>query len=93
MEKKLKAIKASTIIICITLFICVIILAFQFVKMANLRNKQNNLELYKSELTQQIQTYDATNNYYNNQDEYFESYAREVLGWGLSDEVWYTISK
>ena len=91
MEKKIKAIKFTTIITCIVLFVCVIVLTFQFVKMANLREKLENLENYKSELVNQINTYDATNTYYNNnRTEYLENYAREVLGWGLSNDTWYT---
>ena len=57
----------------------------------NLREKNSNLESYKAELIEQINTYDATNSYYNNnRTEYLENYAREVLGWGQAGDTWYT---
>ena len=91
MEKKLKAIKLITIISSIIMFACIIILTFQFIKIGNLRQKSNNLESYKTELVEQINNYDTTNNYYNNnRTEYLENYAREVLGWGLDGDTWYT---
>ena len=91
MEKKVKAIKFITVITCAVLFVSIVVLAFQFVKIANLREKSTNLENYKAELVDQINTYDATNSYYNNnRTEYLENYAREVLGWGLDSDTWYT---
>lgn len=91
MEKKIKAIKFTTVLICSLLFLCIITLTFQFVKITNLKQKSSNLTSYRSELIDQINTYDATNSYYNNnRTEYLESYAREVLGWGLDNETWYT---
>ena len=91
MEKRLKAIKITTIIACVVIFACLIILTFQFVKIANLKEKSRNLETYRTELIEQINTYDTANDYYNNnRTEYLENYAREVLGWGLKGEKWYT---
>ncbi|MGN0961180.1 MAG: hypothetical protein ACI4PF_03145 [Christensenellales bacterium] len=91
MEKKIKAIKITTIITCIVMFACILVLTFQFIKIGNLKEKTNNLEAYRNELIQEINTYDTTNDYYNNnRTEYLEGYAREVLGWGLSGETWYT---
>lgn len=93
MEKKIKAMKFITVITCAVLFLSVVVLAFQFVKIANLKEKNSNLENYKAELVEQINTYDATNTYYNNnRTEYLENYAREVLGWGLDSDTWYTSS-
>ena len=91
MEKKIKAVKFTTVIICALLFVCAVVLAFQFVKIANLKQKSNSLDTYRGELVEQINTYEATNAYYNNnRTEYLESYAREVLGWGLDTDYWYT---
>lgn len=91
MDKKIKAVKITTIITCIAIFTCVVILTFQFIKIANLKEKTNNLNSYKTELVNEINTYNSANNYYNNnRTEYLESYAREVLGWGLDNETWYT---
>ena len=92
MDKKAKVITISTVITCIVIFVCAIILVCQFIKIANLREKTANLETYKQQLEQQINNYDSANNYYSN-TEYLEKYAREVLGWGLDNEEWYTIKK
>ena len=94
MEKKIKIIKISTILTSIVMFISIIVLAFQFIKIANLRDKTNKLEAHKQELVQQINEYDSANAYYsNNRTEYIENYAREVLGWGQANDTWYTSSK
>ena len=94
MEKKIKGIKIATVLICIIMFVSIIVLALQFIKIANLREKSNNLESYKEELITQINDYDVTNSYYNNnRTEYLENYAREVLGWGQSGDTWYTAKK
>lgn len=76
------------------MFISIIVLVFQFIKIANLKQKTENLETYKQELVQQINEYDSANAYYsNNRTEYLENYAREVLGWGKADDTWYTSGK
>jgi len=93
MEKKIKVIKIITILTCIILFMCTLILSFQFVKIANLREKSKDLENRKTEIISQINEYDATNKFYNNRTEYLENYAREVLGWDLNNDTWYTTSK
>ena len=94
MEKKIKVVKAITVIACIIIFTCTIILAFQFTKIANLRTKEKTLATYKTEIIKQINTYDTANSYYsNNRTEYLENYAREVLGWGLGNDTWYTSNK
>ena len=71
------------------MFISIIILAVQFIKIANLREKAQNLEEYKTQLVEEIYTYDAANAYYNG-TEYLENYAREVLSWGKEGDTWYT---
>jgi uncharacterized membrane protein affecting hemolysin expression len=94
MKKKIKGIKIATVLICIIMFVSIIVLALQFIKIANLREKSNYLESYKEELITQINDYDVTNSYYNNnRTEYLENYAREVLGWGQSGDTWYTAKK
>ena len=73
------------------MFVCIIILTLQFIKIANLREKTEKLETYRTELTEQINNYNTANDYYgNNRTEYLENYARETLGWGLKDDTWYT---
>ena len=90
MEKKVKTIKIVTAITFVVMFICIIVLALQFVKIANLKEKNQSLNSYKQELINEISNYNSANSYYdNNQSEYLENYAREVLGWGKADETWY----
>lgn len=91
MDKKIKAIKISTVIVSVIMFVCIIILAFQFIKIANLKEKTKSLETYKENLIKDITTYDSANAYYNNnREEFLEDYAREVLGWGNGDDTWYS---
>ncbi|MBE5736084.1 MAG: hypothetical protein E7356_01820 [Clostridiales bacterium] len=94
MEKKAKAIKITTVLTCIVIFVCTVVLVFQFIKIGNLRDKTESLQAHKTELIEQINNYDQANAYYNNnRQEYLENYAREVLGWGLDGDTWYTIAQ
>jgi len=91
MEKHIKAIKITTIISIIIMFVCIIILACQLFKINNLKEKNTQLQTQKEQLIEEIYNYNTTNSYYgNNRQEYLENYAREMLGWGESDEIWYT---
>ena len=91
MNKNLKAIKIITIISIILMFVCIIVLTCQLFKINNLKEKNNQLQTQKEQLIQDIYNYNTTNSYYgNNRQEYLENYAREMLGWGESDEIWYT---
>lgn len=91
MEKQVKTIKIITAITVVIMFVCIIILACQLVKIGNLKEKTNELQTQKEQLIQDIYNYDSTNSYYNNnRSEYLENYAREMLGWGENDETWYT---
>ena len=70
--------------------ICLIILTFQLIKIANLKEKNKDLETYKQQLVEDIYNYNTSNSYYdNNRSEFLEDYAREVLGWGTQDEIIY----
>jgi cell division protein FtsB len=72
------------------MFICTIILICQLVKIGNLRNTASQLETQKEQLLEDINSYTTANNYYtNNRTEFLEDYARDELGWGKKDEVWY----
>ena len=75
------------------MFVSIIVLAFQFIKIANLKQKNNDLNKYKVELIEEINEYNATNSYLNNRSEYLEKYAREVLSWGTNGDTWYTATK
>ena len=91
MEKKVKIVKLITAIIVAVMIVCTIIFTCQLVKIANYKEKTAELQTRKTELIESIQKYDAPNSYYNNnRSEYLEDYAREVLGWGKSGEIWYT---
>lgn len=91
MEKNIKAIKIITIITVVIMFVCIIILTCQLFKINNLKEKNQQLQTHKEQLIEDIYNYNTTNSYYgNNRQEYLENYAREMLGWGESGEVWYT---
>ena len=91
MEKHVKTIKLITAITFIVMFICIIVLTLQFIKIGNLKERNENLIEYKQELTNEINNYNSVNSYYDsNYSEYLENYAREVLGWGSKGETWYT---
>ena len=90
MDKKVRNVKIITIVTMIIMFVCVIILTFQLVKINNLKKQTTTLESQKERLIDDIYNYSTANNYYtNNSREYLENYAREELGWGQSDETWY----
>lgn len=73
------------------MFVCIIILACQFIKIANFRNQENKLETEKQRLVNEIYNYNTANDYYNsNRSEFLEEYAREDLLWGKDGEYWYT---
>ena len=90
MDKKVRNVKIITILTMIIMFICVIILSFQLIKINNLKNRTSNLQTQKEQLIDDINNYSSANNYYgNNRSEYLENYAREELGWGEKNENWY----
>ena len=91
MEKHIKAIKITTIISIVIMFVCIIVLVCQLFSINNLKEKTNQLQAHKEQLIENIYNYNTTNAYFgNNRQEYLENYARETLGWGDSDEIWYT---
>lgn len=91
MKNKVKFVKIATIITTVVMFVCIIILACQFVKIVNYRNQENRLETEKQRLVNEIYNYNTANDYYNNnRSEFLEEYAREDLLWGQDGEYWYT---
>ncbi len=91
MKDKVKVIKITTIITTIVMFVCIIILSCQFVKLANFKSQENKLAEEKQALINEIYNYNTANDYYNNsRSEFLEEYARENLTWGTQKETWYT---
>jgi len=91
MKDKVKAIRILTILTIVIMFVCIITLSLQLVKISNLKTKTNELNTRKEQLIEEIYNYNTTNSYYdNNREEYLESYAREMLSWSEVDETWYT---
>jgi cell division protein FtsB len=91
MDKKVKSVKIITILSTIIMCISIIVLTCQIVKIANLKNKEKELIRERDYLISEIYNYNSANAYYNNnREEYLENYAREMLGWGEKDEIWYT---
>lgn len=77
-----------TVIIMIVV-VCFFVLLFEFVKIANLKSKANDLQKSYENLQQQYADLDSQLNYvgdpdnpYSNYNNYLEDYAREVLNWG-----------
>lgn len=90
MEKNAKIVKLITVITVCILCICLVILTFQLIKIANLKEKNKELQTYKEQLINDIYNYNTSNSYYNNnRAEFLEDYAREVLGWGTKTETVY----
>ncbi len=90
MEKREKIIKISTIISIIIVFVCIIVLTCQLIKIGNLKEKNKELSARKDQLIEEIYNYNSTNAYYgNNRQEFLENYARENLTYGKNGEVWY----
>lgn len=88
---KVKIVKLTTIITMIIMFICIIVLTCQFVKIGNYRKQTHNLEAEKQTLIEEIYNFNTSNSYYdNNRSEYLEEYARENLTWSQPGETWYT---
>ena len=91
MDKKHRAVKLLTIFTVIIMSLLVIVFACQMVKISNLKTKEKNLLQEREFLVTEIYNFNNANNYYsNNREEYLENYARDMLGWGKNDEIWYT---
>ena len=84
--KKLNVVKLISVICAILFFALVIILIVEFINIANLNNKEKELQKRLSDVEQSIVNVTNQNNYLNS-SEYLEDYAREVLGWGKDGEV------
>lgn len=83
----------STILICV-LVLLLVILIIQFTNIITLKNKQKKLETTYKQTQQQIEEYDELIDYidYSNGEynqEFLESYAREVYGWGKTNRKYY----
>jgi len=90
-NNKAKIVRITTIVTIVIMFVCIIVLACQFVKIGNYKEQTSNLEAEKQALIEQIYNFNTSNSYYdNNRSEFLEEYAREHLTWGTSNEVWYT---
>lgn len=90
MEKHEKAIKITTIISIVIMFVCIIVLACQLIKIGNLKEKNKQLSTQKEQLISEIYNYETSNAYYgNNRQEFLENYARENLTFGENGEIWY----
>ena len=91
MEKQVKTIKIITILSIIVMFVCIIILTCQLIKIGNLKEQNKELTYQKEQLLEDIYNYNTSNAYYgNNRQEFLENYARESMFYGKDGEVWYT---
>ena len=73
------------------MFVCIIILTCQLIKIGNLKEQNKELTYQKEQLLDDIYNYNTSNAYYgNNRQEFLENYARESMFYGKDGEVWYT---
>ena len=84
-----KTVKIISVICAVLSFVLVCVLIFQFVKFGNLQKKEEELTKHLNALEQQIVEYTNENNYIQS-NEYLEDYAREVLGWGKENEMYFS---
>lgn len=89
MTKHSKLTKILTIVLSVVIFVCLCILIFEFIKIANLKATNKKLENNLNEMQQQIYDYSFKNSYYSDREAFLEEYAREVLNWGKSDRTYY----
>ncbi|MBQ2864271.1 MAG: septum formation initiator family protein [Clostridia bacterium] len=87
--KNEKTVKIISVICAVVSFVLVCVLIFQFVKIGNLQKKEEELTKHLNALEQQIVEYTNENNYIQS-NEYLEDYAREVLGWGKENEMYFS---
>lgn len=85
---KEKTVKLISVICAVVSFVLVCVLLFQFVKISNLQQKEKELTQNLQSLEQQIMEYTNEKNY-TSSNEYLEDYAREVLGWGKENEMYF----
>ena len=86
--RKEKVVKLISIICAVLTFALVCVLVFQFVKISNLKKKEQELNSSLKTLEQQIVDYTNQSDYINSA-EFLEDYAREVLGWGKDNEMYF----
>lgn len=85
-KKQANYIKLAAVGFVILVFSLTIILVVQFIKIGNLKSKQNNLNNNLASIEQSIIDYTGENAYLKSPD-FLEDYAREVLGWGKNGEI------
>ena len=83
-----KTVKWISVICAVLMFALLCVLIFQFVRIANLKQKEKQLSNNLSQLENQIIDYTNESNYIRS-SEYLEDYAREVLGWGKNNETYF----
>ena len=83
-----KIVKWISVICTVWMFALVCVLSFQFVRISNLKQKEKQLSDTLSQLETNIVDYTNESNYLRS-SEYLEDYAREVLGWGKNNEMYF----
>lgn len=83
-----KTVKLISVICAVLMFALVCVLIFQFVRISNLKQKEKQLSDTLSQLETNIVDYTNESNYLRS-SEYLEDYAREVLGWGKNNEMYF----
>lgn len=87
-QSQLKKIRIATAIIVSVVVLLTIVLIYQFIVINNLRSVENRLAYDLEQMEEDIYNYSQENAYLQS-PEFFEDYAREVLGWSKDGEVVY----
>lgn len=93
---KSNSMKIISVIVILVIAICFFVLMYEFIKISNLKKKNNQLENISSSLQQEYADLDSKTNYvgdpnnpYSNYQNYLEDYAREVLNWGKEGHTYF----
>lgn len=88
-KSTLKLVVKLTTVFAVVLFVFLItLLTFQYIKLNNLENTENALQIELDNLIEVRENYEAEYDYIQNYySSYVEDYVREVLGWGRDGEI------
>ena len=78
-----------TVIITVVLVICVCVLMYEFIRIANLKHTHKQLQSNLNAVQSEITNYTDRNAYYADRETFLEEYAREVYNWGKTDRTYF----
>ena len=78
-----------TIIVTTIIVICVCVLMYEFIRIANLQKTKKQLQTNLNAVQTEIADYTDRNSYYTDRATFLEEYAREVYNWGKADRTYF----